>query len=126
MRGRGRPERQAAVRPKPASRPNGAARRRLLPKPGFARSKVMRFPSTGFTRRRLLGGSALALFALLGARRVALAQAQMAKDVAHYQDKPKGDQSCDKCRFFKPPKSCQLVAGDISAEGWCTFFNPKS
>lgn len=50
----------------------------------------------------------------------------MPKDTAHYQDKPKGDQKCAECRFFKAPGSCQLVQGPISPDGWCSFFNKKS
>lgn len=54
------------------------------------------------------------------------AQTKTPKSVAKYQDKPNNGQKCADCRFFQPPKSCQLVAGDISPNGWCSFFAKKT
>ncbi len=89
-------------------------------------------PATdGLSRRRLFGmlvGSAAALsagFALMQSE-PADAQSKTPKKVAKYQDHPKGSQQCSSCRFFKAPNSCQLVAGKISPNGWCSFYAKKS
>lgn len=76
--------------------------------------------------RALVGSAAVmsAGWALIHAERAA-AQSKTPKKVAKYQDHPKNGQQCSKCRFFRPPKSCQLVAGDISPDGWCSYYAPK-
>ncbi len=84
----------------------------------------------GLSRRRLfqtLIGSAAVVgagLALVGIQS-ADAQSKTPKKVAKYQDHPNGGKECSKCRFFLPPQSCQLVAGNISPNGWCSFFAPK-
>lgn len=55
----------------------------------------------------------------------ARAQSKTDKKTAKYQDHPNNGQSCSQCNFFRPPKSCQLVEGDISPAGWCSFFAKK-
>lgn len=77
--------------------------------------------------RALLGSAAAvsAALALTGTER-ANAQSKTPKKVAKYQDHPKKGQQCSKCRFFLAPKSCQLVAGDISPNGWCSFYAAKA
>ena len=42
---------------------------------------------------------------------------------AQYQDAPRGGLSCVGCTFFRRPRSCQVVAGDISPNGWCRLFD---
>ncbi len=89
-------------------------------------------PSTqdGLSRRRvfqsLIGSAAMmsAVIALAGTR-PADAQSKTPKKVAKYQDNPNKGAKCSDCRFFRPPKACQLVAGDISPNGWCSFFAKK-
>ena len=54
-------------------------------------------------------------------------QKKLTQAAAHYQDRPKGDQSCGTCPYFVFPKSCVAVEGDISPSGWCpiwTSFQP--
>jgi hypothetical protein len=72
----------------------------------------------------MLGRLALAAAALAAAGIAPLARAaqKLSKEVAKYQDRPKGIQHCAICLQFRPPKSCNLVAGDISPNGWCQFF----
>ena len=83
--------------------------------------------SSPCSRRQWLATVAgLSLLLLLAPQGRSLAQGQMTQEVAGYQDKPNGDKRCAGCRFFKAPKSCQLVQGDISPDGWCKFFNAKS
>jgi hypothetical protein len=62
---------------------------------------------------------------LLGAGQAADAQSKTDKKTAKYQDHPNKDQRCALCNYFRPPKSCQLVDGDISPNGWCSFFAKK-
>jgi hypothetical protein len=42
---------------------------------------------------------------------------------AQYQPTPKGMFSCAVCTFFIKPRSCKVVAGDISPTGWCKLFD---
>lgn len=81
------------------------------------------------TRRAFFRGAAgVAGAALAGTVipiRIANAQQKASKQAMQYQDKPKGDQECDKCMQFEAPKSCKVVAGDISPKGWCVAFTKK-
>ncbi len=58
---------------------------------------------------------------------VALAAAEtpvkMSRVEARYQDMPRGGLSCAGCTFFRRPRSCQVVQGDISPNGWCRLFD---
>ncbi|HWD58617.1 MAG TPA: hypothetical protein VG308_10085 [Stellaceae bacterium] len=42
---------------------------------------------------------------------------------AQYQPSPKGMFSCAVCTFFIKPRSCKVVAGNISPTGWCKLFD---
>jgi hypothetical protein len=46
-----------------------------------------------------------------------------AAEEALYQGGPKNGLSCAVCTLFRPPHACVIVAGDISAQGWCRFFD---
>ncbi len=70
--------------------------------------------------------SAIAAVITLGTSEVAYAQTKMDKKTAKYQDNPNNGQICSECRFFQPPKSCQVVDGDISPNGWCSLFAKKT
>ncbi len=61
----------------------------------------------------------------LASGNMAAAQSKTDQKTAKYQDHPNNGQSCSLCNFFRPPKSCQLVDGDISPTGWCSFFAKK-
>lgn len=86
-------------------------------------------------RRRLLGHAA-ALPALLALPLLAAPGAVRAgngsKEDFHYQDHPNGAKRCSNCVQFIPPEAgkqlggCQIVAGPISADGWCMAFTPKA
>jgi hypothetical protein len=67
----------------------------------------------GYSRRCLLG---IALVARM-------AQTKVSQVVAQYQDSPQGGLSCAACTFFRRPRSCQVVEGDISPQGWCRLFD---
>jgi hypothetical protein len=50
----------------------------------------------------------------------------MPKAAMQYQDTPKGKAQCSICAQFIAPHSCKVVAGNISPNGWCIAFAPKS
>jgi hypothetical protein len=76
------------------------------------------------SRRVVLTGAALALGAAAAA--TAAAQEKISQADAKYQATPKGEQHCDGCVNFQPPKACKFVQGDISPTGWCQLFTPKT
>jgi hypothetical protein len=47
---------------------------------------------------------------------------KMSKQQAEYQDSPKDIRMCATCTLFEPPRSCKVVEGDISPDGWCKAF----
>jgi hypothetical protein len=53
----------------------------------------------------------------------AAAQQKMSKAEAEYRDRPKDGFACAACTLFRPPRSCQVVQGDISPSGWCKLFD---
>ena len=102
--------------------------------PGFIRRKSRPHSApigAPLSRRQffpsVLGAGAVfaAAFSLAGSE-MARAQSKVKKAIAKYQDTPKNGQKCSDCNFFRPPNACQLVEGDISPNGWCSFFAKKS
>lgn len=73
---------------------------------------------------KIAAGTGVAAAAGANALR-ALAQEQVSKAEALYQDRPKGIQRCAICLHFEPPSRCRLVEGEISPQGWCQFFAAK-
>lgn len=57
---------------------------------------------------------------------------QTPKSALQYQDTPKGDQKCSNCSLYIPGPSadamghCQVVAGEVSPNGWCSAWAPAS
>jgi hypothetical protein len=47
---------------------------------------------------------------------------KMSQKEAEYQDSPQDIRMCATCTLFEPPKSCKVVEGDISPNGWCKAF----
>ena len=80
------------------------------------------------SRRHFLATSAVTItgagMVSLGGVDRALGQAKKSKEEANYQEKPNGQQQCSKCKHFMAGK-CEIVEGDISANGWCKFFEAK-
>ena len=50
------------------------------------------------------------------------ASEKMTLQQAEYQDTPNGIYSCGMCTLFEPPKSCKVVGGEVSKNGWCKAF----
>ena len=76
------------------------------------------------TRRVVLQG-ALAAAIVGGAAAAARAQNKAKQSLVQYQEKPKGDQQCDKCLQWAPPDACKVVEGKINPKGWCALYVPK-
>jgi hypothetical protein len=74
------------------------------------------------SRRRLLLSIALGA-AAGGAPSPSAAQHKASQAEALYQDRPKNGFSCAGCALFRPPAACVVVAGAVSADGWCRFFD---
>jgi hypothetical protein len=48
---------------------------------------------------------------------------RMSRAEAQYQETPRGGLSCAGCSFFRRPRGCQVVEGDVSPNGWCRLFD---
>lgn len=101
-----------------------------MPGSQFSPIKNVHAAAISLSRRQLFpalaGAAAIVAMLSFGAVDIAQAQAKTDKKTAKYQDHPNKGQQCAICRFFRPPKSCQLVAGDISPNGWCSYFAKKT
>ena len=75
-----------------------------------SRRKVMRAVARGVTAGLLLRISQTD------------ASEKMTRQQAEYQDTPNGLYSCGMCTLFEQPKSCKVVDGEVSKDGWCKAF----
>jgi hypothetical protein len=50
------------------------------------------------------------------------ASEKMTRQQAEYQNSPNGLYSCGMCTLFEPPKSCKVIDGEVSKDGWCKAF----
>jgi hypothetical protein len=86
----------------------------LGPQRGLTQAAVLR---RTLVRASLSGG-------ILGLAIVpAPALRKMSQADAEYQDRPKSGLTCAACSLFRRPRSCEVVEGDISPNGWCKFFD---
>jgi hypothetical protein len=86
-------------------------------------------PMSGSSRRAFIKTMGAAAAATCGGAAAAKAQdykpqeqKRLTQAAARYQDHPKGNESCASCPYFVLPKSCVLVEGNISANGWCPIY----
>ena len=88
------------------------------------------------SRRALLKAGVAAftgavMFPIL-AMQTASAASKASKESMKYQDQPKDGQKCIDCTQYIPGPApdamgeCKVVEGEISPEGWCIAFAPKS
>ena|SRR6267143_5290780 len=74
--------------------------------------------------------AAAAIVPLLVAARAAIA-AKLSRADVKYQDEPNAGKDCDDCIQFIPGATrkaggtCRVVAGPVSAHGYCLAFTPK-
>jgi hypothetical protein len=75
------------------------------------------------SRRKIIGAVVHGLSAglLLRISRAEAAE-KMTQQQAEYRDTPNGIYSCGLCTLFERPKSCKVVEGAISQDGWCKAF----
>jgi hypothetical protein len=71
------------------------------------------------SRRLVLLAASAALTLLFGLARGA---EKMSKGVAQYEDTPHGIAMCATCSLFVEPRSCKVVEGDVSPNGWCKAY----
>jgi hypothetical protein len=72
----------------------------------------------GVPVRAALSGGVLGL-----TLRRAAAQQKVSQADAEYQNWLKNGLTCAACNLFRKPRSCEIVEGDISPNGWCKFFD---
>jgi hypothetical protein len=75
-------------------------------------------------RRRLFRRALAAAVTLtaVGAARSEESRTKLTRAEAEYQDGPKDIRMCATCTLFLPPKSCKVVEGEVSPNGWCKLF----
>ena len=75
-------------------------------------------------RRRLLRAAFVSVAAWFASAAISWVRARekTLKKEAEYQDSPKDVRMCATCTLFDPPKSCKVVEGEISPNGWCKAF----
>jgi hypothetical protein len=56
-------------------------------------------------------------------RLLAADDGKLSKQQAEYQDNPKGIEMCATCTLFVAPRSCKVVEGDVSPNGWCKSYS---
>jgi hypothetical protein len=75
------------------------------------------------SRRKVIGAVVKGVSAGLLLRiSQAKASEKMTRQQAQYQDTPNGIYSCANCSLFERPKSCKVVDGEVSEDGWCKAF----
>ncbi len=75
--------------------------------------------------KQILVLPALAAAFAVGAGSIADAAANNQKQFKYQSTPGKGGAKCSGCRFFKAPKSCSIVTGTISPNGWCIAWAKK-
>ncbi len=90
--------------------------------------------SKGVTRRGVLRGMAavagVAAGSLILGRQAQAGKAS--KAAMQYQDQPKNGQQCNGCSQYVEGSTasamgtCKIVEGEISPQGWCVAYAPKS
>ena len=78
---------------------------------GAAFAGTSALPALGALQAAQYGGSAYAR-----------GYGTVSKAVARYQYHPNVGQDCAICAHFRPPGSCEIVAGRIVPNGWCRYF----
>jgi hypothetical protein len=86
-----------------------------------------RLHTLDLSRRKFLrfAGVVAGAGALLTAATPALADSKFSQAMAKYQATPKGAASCRTCTQFEGASACRVVAGPVSASGWCLLYAPK-
>jgi hypothetical protein len=88
----------------------------------------MRHERSGVLRRQVLNATlrSLSMMPVVPLLWIRQAAAKAPKVNAHYQDQPNGPQHCEVCAYYVAPVGCKLVVGEVSPNGWCSFFHVKN
>jgi hypothetical protein len=80
------------------------------------------------SRRLVLRGAlALGCGVALSGKAHAEDTKKMSQTSVQYQTKPKDERSCGNCaNFIAESKTCRLVDGSVSPEGWCSLWAKKA
>ena len=87
-------------------------------------SEAKKFSRRSFCRSAAAMSAAVAVGAI-GARSAQAATGITKEDMKYQYPSPHPGQECERCVYFKSPKSCGIVDGEVSPEGWCTAFHDK-
>jgi hypothetical protein len=74
-------------------------------------------------RRRIIKLAAFGIGLVTVQSQPAGAREKVAKLDARYQEHPNGTQHCALCQYYIAPVACKLVRGEVSPNGWCSFFH---
>jgi len=80
------------------------------------------------SRRRVLGGAAMAAIGVIvlpAAGTASAAATKSSQKSVEYQGRPKAGHSCNTCKNFQPPQSCKVVEGPVESSGWCDKYTPS-
>jgi hypothetical protein len=80
------------------------------------------------SRRTLMRAGAVGMTSLAAWLTVAVSKARAAKfaqKAVFYRPHPSLGQKCGNCRLFRRPHTCRLVAGPVSANGWCVIWRGR-
>jgi hypothetical protein len=83
-----------------------------------------RFLKVSMTGAAMAGAGGLAS-CMTGAPYGKQAAGTTPKSAALYQDVPNRGRRCAGCTHFLEPNACEIVAGEISPDGWCRFHEPR-
>jgi hypothetical protein len=89
--------------------------------PTLSRRTFLKASITGAGLAGAAGGLASCMTSPYGTRTAGTTP----KTVARYQDLPNRGRRCAGCTHFLEPSACEIVAGDISPNGWCRFHEPR-
>jgi hypothetical protein len=81
-----------------------------------------RFLEVSMTGAALAGAAGLSACASAPEMRTAGTTSKVA---ALYQNSPNQGRRCAGCTHFIEPNACEIVAGEISPDGWCRFHEPR-
>ena len=77
---------------------------------------------TDISRRNMIAVT-MTVTASLYVSRAGAQTAKISQAQAGYRPRANDGQSCGVCVHFLPPRSCGIVDGDISPQGWCSLFS---
>jgi secreted PhoX family phosphatase len=75
-----------------------------------------------FLKVSVTGAAIASTGGLSGCMSRPMAAGNTTKALALYQETPNRGERCAGCTHFEKPNGCEIVAGEISPNGWCRFY----